>query len=165
MAKTVFHISFQSRYNDKTACPFNCSQCVKAVNSTTTLRADKQPAVSQGPGDKGQADLQLKSQKSSEVDRLIVGANYGENQANLCSPGRWPMENNSEKSKVPAKNFRLRRSNDLWTCKRFWSLTSGGNLWPPDPWVGPSAQRMGKIVFLSDDVEYPSLPVGLFNLF
>jgi len=43
-----------------------------------------------------------------------VGANYGGNQTNLCSPGRWPVENNPEESKqVPAKNFRLGRSNDL----------------------------------------------------
>lgn len=64
MAKTVFHISFQSRYNDKTACPFNCSQCVKAVNSTTTLRADKQPAVSQGPGDKDRLIFSLKVKRA-----------------------------------------------------------------------------------------------------
>lgn len=99
----------------------------------------------------GQADLQSNSQKSSEVDRLTVGANHGGNQANLCSPGRWPVENNPEKSKqVPAKNFRIGRSDDLWTCKRFWSPTSGESLWPPDLWAGLSAQRMSNISFFSD---------------
>lgn len=77
-----------------------------------------------------------------------MGANYGGNQANLCSPGRWPVENNPEKSKqVPAKNFRIGRSDDLWTRKRFWSPTSGESLWPPDLWVGLSAQGMSNINF------------------
>lgn len=85
------------------------------------------------------------SQKSSEVDRLTVGANYGGNQANLCSSGRWPVENNPEESKqVPAKNFGWGRSNDLWTCKRYWRPTSGGQLWAGLSW--PITQRKGKFV-------------------
>lgn len=83
------------------------------------------------------------SQKSSGVDSLTVGANYGGKQAHLCSSGRWPVENNPEESKqVPAKNFGLGRGNDLWTCKRYWRTTSGGQPWAELSW--PITQRKGK---------------------
>lgn len=100
------------------------------------------------------------SQKSSGVDRLTVGANYGGKQANLCSSGRWPVENNPEESKqVPAKNLGLGRRNDLWTCKRYRRPTSGGRPWAELSW--PITQRKGQNKSLTNETEHPFLSYGI----
>lgn len=153
---------FQSRYKDKTGCLFYWSQqCQSPKGCGTALEWS---AASPGPGDEDRLISSFQQPKELRGRQTDCGSKLWGKAANLCSSGRWPVENNPEESKqVPAKNFRLGRSSDLWTCKRHWRPTSGGQPWAELSW--PITQRKGTLNPWQMKQNIPFFHVTLFYVF